>query len=99
MFVALERLLNLEEGYRRTFQVAGRSLLLMVVEQQPVLLENRCPHQGAPLHNATVLGRVLRCARHGSEFDLFTGQALNAHCAGLTRLTLVYDGDRIGVDL
>lgn len=67
MFVPLERLLNLDEGYRRTFQVAGRSLLLMVVEGQPLLLENRCPHQGAPLHNATVAGRVLRCVRHGAE--------------------------------
>jgi len=70
-----------------------------VVEGQPLLLENRCPHQGAPLHNATVAGRVLRCARHGAEFDLFSGRALNAHCAGLTRLNPDYDGDRIGVDL
>ncbi|WP_372239619.1 Rieske (2Fe-2S) protein [Pseudomonas sp. L-22-4S-12] len=30
-----------------------------------MLLENRCPHQGAPLHNATLAGTVLRCARHG----------------------------------
>ena len=32
MFIALERLINLDEGYRRSFQVAGRSLLLLVVE-------------------------------------------------------------------
>ncbi|MFI8610841.1 Rieske (2Fe-2S) protein [Pseudomonas sp. NPDC077649] len=60
MFIALERLINLDEGYRRSFQVAGRSLLLLVVEGQPVLLENRCPHQGAPLHDASLQGRVLR---------------------------------------
>ncbi|AYC32709.1 Rieske (2Fe-2S) protein [Pseudomonas cavernae] len=99
MFVALERLLNLEEGYRRTFQLAGRNLLLMVVDRQPLLLENRCPHQGVPLHNATLAGWVLRCARHGVEFDFFSGQALNAHCPALTRFELVYDDDRIGVDL
>ncbi|MCY1281452.1 hypothetical protein D9M68_318060 [compost metagenome] len=99
MFVALERLLNLQEGYRRTFQLVGRNLLLLVVERQPLLLENRCPHQGAPLHNATLAGSVLRCSRHGAEFDLFSGRPLNMHCPGLTRLALVYDGDRIGVDL
>lgn len=81
MFVALERLINLDEGYRQTFQVGGRSLLLLVVERQPVLLENRCPHRGAPLHNATLVGTVLRCARHGVEFDLVDGQPLNATCA------------------
>ncbi|CAD5108796.1 Rieske (2Fe-2S) protein [Zestomonas carbonaria] len=99
MFVALERLLNLEDGYRRTFQLAGRQLLLLVVERQPLLIESRCPHQGAPLHNATLAGSVLRCSRHGAEFDLFSGRPLNMPCQGLTHFALVYDGDRIGVDL
>ncbi len=99
MFIALERLLNLEEGYRQVFQVQGRDLLLMVVEGRPLLLENHCPHQGASLHNATLVGAVLRCARHGVEFDVITGRALNASCAGLVQLPLAYDGDRVGVDL
>ena len=60
MFIALERLLNLEEGYRRVFSLQGRSLLLMVVEGRTLLLENRCLHQGAPLHNATLAAGVLR---------------------------------------
>lgn len=99
MFVALERLINLQDGYRRTFRVAGRDLLLLVVDGQPLLLENRCPHQGAPLHNATLSGQVLRCARHGLEFDLRSGRALNAQCAALVRFSLVYDGDRVGIDV
>lgn len=99
MFVALERLVNLQDGYRRTFQVEGRQLLLLVVEQQAILLDNHCPHQGAPLHEATVLGRVLRCGKHGTEFDLLSGQPLNMQCAGLQRLPLAYHGDRIGIDV
>ncbi|QLC72554.1 Rieske (2Fe-2S) protein [Pseudomonas sp. LPB0260] len=99
MFVALERLLNLEEGYRRTFQVQGRELLLLVVEGRRLLLENSCPHRGAPLHTAAVNGRVLRCARHGIEFDLSSGRALNASCGNLVQLPLSYDGDRVGIDL
>lgn len=99
MFVALERLINLDDGYRQTFQVAGRSLLLLVIDWQPVLLADRCPHQGAPLNNATLVGTVLRCPRHGVEFDLLTGQPLNATCAGLNQLKLAYAGDRIGIDV
>ncbi|MBB2496054.1 Rieske (2Fe-2S) protein [Aquipseudomonas ullengensis] len=99
MFIALERLINLDDGYRRLFQVDGRSLLLLMVDRQPVLLENRCPHQGAPLHNATVVGTVLRCSRHGAEFDLLNGQSLNASCGNLNLFKLAYDGDRIGIDL
>lgn len=99
MFVALERLLNLHDGYRRVFRVAQRDVLLLVAEGRSFLLENRCPHQGAALHGATLSGRTLRCGRHGVEFDLDSGRALNAVCPGLLRLKLAYDGDRVGVDL
>lgn len=99
MFIALERLINLQDGYRGTFQVQGWQLLLIVVDQQAILLENRCPHRGAPLHNGTLEGRVLRCSRHGIAFDLNSGRALDAACSPLLRLTLAYDGDRVGLDL
>lgn len=99
MFVPLEHLINLNEGYRRTFKVAGRSLLLMVVDSQPLLLEDSCPHQGAPLHSGTLMGTVLRCKRHGIEFQLPSGRPLQATCPGLTFFTLAYEGDRIGIDV
>jgi nitrite reductase/ring-hydroxylating ferredoxin subunit len=99
MFIALERLLNLEDGYRQVFQVQGRSLLLLVVEGRTRLLENRCPHQGVSLHSATLTAGVLRCARHGIEFELASGRALNAQCPGLAYLPLAYKADRVGIDL
>lgn len=99
MFVALERLINLQDGYRSTFRVAGHELLLLVVEGRPVLLENRCPHRDAPLHGASLNGQVLRCVRHGIEFDLRSGEPLTARCAALKLFDLAYDGDRIGIDI
>jgi nitrite reductase/ring-hydroxylating ferredoxin subunit len=51
------------------------------------------------LHNATLSGKVLRCVRHGVEFDLHSGRPLNAQCAALSRFELAYDGDRIGIDV
>lgn len=99
MFVPLERLINLNDGYRQTFKVAGRDLLLLVVDNQPLLLEDSCPHQGAPLHRGTLLGTVLRCQRHGIEFQLPSGRPLQASCPGLKLFTLAYEGDRIGIDV
>jgi 3-phenylpropionate/trans-cinnamate dioxygenase ferredoxin subunit len=99
MFVPLERLINLEDGYRRTFQVGGRSLFLLVLDNQPLLFEDRCPHQGAPLSAGTLNGNVLRCKRHGMEFQLPSGCALQPSCPGLSMMNLVYDGDRIGVEV
>lgn len=99
MFVPLERLINLNEGYRQTFKVAGRDLLLLVVENQPLLLEDSCPHQGAPLRSGTLVGTVLRCQRHGIEFRLPGGRPVQASCPGLKFFDLAYEGDRIGVDV
>jgi nitrite reductase/ring-hydroxylating ferredoxin subunit len=99
MFVPLERLINLNEGYRQVFKVAGRDLLLLVVDEQPLLLEDSCPHQGAPLRSGTLVGTVLRCQRHGIEFQLPSGHPLQASCPGLKFFPLAYSGDRIGVDV
>jgi nitrite reductase/ring-hydroxylating ferredoxin subunit len=99
MFIALERLLNLEDGYRQVFQVQGRSLLLLVVEGRARLLENRCFHQAASLHNAILTAGMLHCVRHGIEFELASGRALNAQCPGLAYLPLAYKADRVGIEL
>ncbi|MFD1693673.1 Rieske (2Fe-2S) protein [Azotobacter chroococcum] len=99
MFVALERLLHLHEGYRRTFRIAGRNLLLLIVDNNAVLLENRCPYQGRNCRMKNQSGWMLRCRRHGIEFDLSCGRALNGNCPGLTLFRLCHDGDRIGIDL
>jgi nitrite reductase/ring-hydroxylating ferredoxin subunit len=99
MFVPLERLINLDEGYRRTFQVEGRSLLLLVLDNQPLLLIDSCPHKGAPLSVATLSGNILRCQRHGIEFQLPSGIPVQAPCPGLSMLKVAYEGDCIGIDV
>lgn len=99
MFVPLERLINLEDGYRKTFWVNGQALLLLVVDNRPVLIENRCPHQGAPLGAATLEGDVLRCPQHGLSFSLSSGRSLQPGCAGLNLFRLAYEGGRIGIDV
>jgi nitrite reductase/ring-hydroxylating ferredoxin subunit len=98
MFVPLEKLLNLEEGYRQRFVVQGTPVILMVIEGRHVLFEDRCPHQGAPLFSGAITAATIRCPRHGFEFDVFTGQALSVSCQRLRLLDLAYDHDRIGID-
>lgn len=99
MFIPLERLINLDEGYKRGFSVAGKHLLLIVDQGQHLLFEDRCPHQGAPLHTGTLQAGVLRCPRHGLAFDVHSGRPQQGVCGSLIRWPLAYDGDRLGVDL
>ena len=100
-FVALERLLNLYDGYRQVFRLGGREWILLQEDGRLYCIANQCPHLQAPLARATVSGGVLRCPAHGIEFELRTGMPVNPlSCRhALTFLPLIYEGNQVGLDL
>lgn len=101
-YVALEKLHELYDGYRRVLRVAGRELLLVQEDSKLYLFANRCPHMDAPLHKASIDQCVLRCPLHGIEFDLRSGRALGSvgECVPpLAFFPLVYDGNTVGIDV
>lgn len=94
-FIALEKLHNLYDGYRQSFQVAGRNLLLFQTEGQIYLIENRCPHAGSSLSHSRITGNYLRCNQHGIEFDLSSGRS--SQCGGqLVKYPVIYEGISLG---
>jgi nitrite reductase/ring-hydroxylating ferredoxin subunit len=95
---SLEKLINLHDGYRRTFRVDGGEVLLLQENGERWLIERHCPHAGQALDNAAVEGATIRCPRHGYCFSLDHGQALEAPCGALGIHSLVYEGNSIGVD-
>lgn len=102
MFVPLAKLIDLHDGFRQTHSLAGKSYLLVQTAGQVFLVENRCPHMDAPLANGAIEQGTIRCKAHGIAFDLVSGKAqgpLAGSLDCLERLELVYDGDRIGVEL
>ncbi len=99
-FVALEKLHQLRDGYRKPVKLAGQDLLLLHENGKTCLIKNQCPHAGAPLTSATFSDNALRCPIHGIEFDLTTGRSRSPVCANaLQFLPLIYEGSSIGVDL
>ncbi|HEU0061652.1 MAG TPA: Rieske (2Fe-2S) protein [Hyphomicrobiaceae bacterium] len=78
-------------GRNKVVTVNGRDIVVFHVNGQFFALLNRCPHEGAPLSSAacvahlssdepghfqrTRVGEMLRCAWHGWEFDMRTGQS------------------------
>jgi nitrite reductase/ring-hydroxylating ferredoxin subunit len=78
-------------GGNKVVTINGREIVVFHVNGQFFALLNRCPHEGAPLARAacvahlssgepgqfqrTRVGEMLRCAWHGWEFDMRTGQS------------------------
>ena len=102
MFHPLAKLIDMHDGYRQLHTLGGKQYLLLQDEGRFFLVENRCPHMDAPLINADIHRCTIRCKAHGIAFDLNTGKAegpLASTLDCLEQLPLVYDGDRVGVEL
>jgi nitrite reductase/ring-hydroxylating ferredoxin subunit len=83
---------DLGPGERRIVQVDGKSIGIFNVNGAYYALHNRCPHMAGPLCQGPVTGtarqtdrmefiyerpgEIVRCAWHGWEFDIRTGQCL-----------------------
>ncbi len=98
-FYPLERLMNLSEGYRRTFMINGKPLLLVHNEGRNYLMLNQCPHQQSPLSNATVSTGMIRCPLHGMSFDLQTGRSTDGCQQLLQFFPVAFEGNQLGVFL
>ncbi len=70
---ALEPVANLATGFRKTFEIGNRLLLLVVGEKGPAVTDAICPHAGGLLEAGDVVGHRLRCPTHRYMFDLETG--------------------------
>jgi nitrite reductase (NADH) small subunit len=83
---------ELSPGERRIVEVDGRRIGVFNVKGRFYALHNGCPHKGGPLCEGRICGTTLatsdysftygregefvRCAWHGWEFEIATGQAL-----------------------
>ena len=101
---------DLRPGDRRIVELEGRSIGVFNVAGRFHALHNGCPHKGGALCEGriggTVLpttgrefvygreGAILRCAWHGWEFDIATGEALaDPRVRARTYPVTVVDGD------
>ncbi len=99
-FQALEKLINLHDGYSRTFKIDNLQLLLRQDNGQLYLIGATCPHRGHPLAEADIDGNTIECPLHGYRFDLATGRAVHiteAACSSLKAFELIYEGNEVGV--
>lgn len=57
-------------------EVSGKWLVVANVDGNYYAMDGKCNHQGGELWNGTLNGFVVKCPRHGSEYDIRTGKVL-----------------------
>lgn len=95
---ALEKLINLHDGYRRVFRAGQRELLLMQEGEERLLIDRHCPHAGQVLDGADCRGGAIQCPRHGFRFSLTDGAVIQGDCEPLRTYPLAFEGNSVGVD-
>lgn len=95
---ALEKLINLYDGYRQVVSVSGRQLLLVQSHGTPRLINRHCPHAGQVLDEALISEDAITCPKHHIQFSLSDGLAKGAACGRLGVHELVYEGNTLGID-
>ena len=66
---------DLESGQARRYDVGGRRIALVRTEDEFHAVDDRCSHEDFSLAEGEVFvtEREIECDRHGSTFDLLTG--------------------------
>lgn len=99
-FYSLEKLINLHDGYRRSFKIDQHSLMLLQLDGELLVVEGHCPHRGHPLIDAHITGRQLACPLHDYQFDLSSGATLRMTkepCRKLVIFDVIYQDKEVGV--
>ncbi len=95
---ALEKLINLHDGYRGAFRTSRGEVLLLQDEGEAFLLARHCPHQEALLDAAPCANGVITCPRHELAFSMRDGHCVNGNCGSLRVYPIAYEGNTLGVD-
>jgi toluene monooxygenase system ferredoxin subunit len=100
--MSLRRVASLEDlwsGEMMAVELNGNAILLINVHDQIYAYADACPHQKSRLSEGSLIGNILRCARHHWEFDVCTGQGINPQNACLKVFPVTIEGNDILLDL
>jgi 3-phenylpropionate/trans-cinnamate dioxygenase ferredoxin component len=71
---AIGQISDFAENSMRSFEIAGRDVLVVYQGGKFYALENRCTHDNGILHDGELLDGAVQCERHGAKFNLETGK-------------------------
>jgi len=67
---------ELKDGEKKKIVLEDKVLLLTKLNGTFYALDNKCPHMGGSLADGTLDGASIVCPRHGTAFDVRTGEVV-----------------------
>lgn len=77
---------ELPENQMMMVTVGGKEVLLANVDGTYYAISNKCSHFGGSLVKGALEGGIVTCPRHGAQFDVKTGQAVESAKLGFIKM-------------
>ena len=91
---------DLKANQMKAVSANGTAILLVNLDGAFYAIGNKCMHRGCALSNGTLNGDTLKCACHGSVFNVKTGEVVHGPAKKPEpKYELQVSGDEILVDL
>jgi 3-phenylpropionate/trans-cinnamate dioxygenase ferredoxin component len=84
-FVEVARINDVPEGTMKSFAVDGQEILVVNYQGKHYAIAGKCTHMGGELAAGKLDGKIVTCPRHGSRFDVTTGESLNGPKIGFLK--------------
>jgi 3-phenylpropionate/trans-cinnamate dioxygenase ferredoxin component len=75
-FLEIAPVSEFPNGERLFIEVEGKSIVIFNIADQYFAIADICTHDDGPLGDGDIEGYNIVCPRHGGEFDVRTGQAV-----------------------
>lgn len=98
-FVKVAATGDIPEGEGRCFDVGDQQVAIFNVEGAYYALDNVCPHQGGPLGEGELDGKMVTCPWHAWDFDVTTGENSEDPDEKQAVYPVKVDGDDILVEM
>jgi 3-phenylpropionate/trans-cinnamate dioxygenase ferredoxin subunit len=67
---------DIKDGEMKEVKAGGTSVVVARAAGEIYAFGARCPHMGARLVEGTLVGTIVTCPRHGSQFDVRDGSVV-----------------------
>ncbi len=77
MWIKATKESNIKENELLSIELEDFDVVLTKVDGIIYAFEDKCSHDYVKLSNGIIDNQCIKCSKHGSKFDLKTGEALN----------------------
>ncbi len=99
-FIDIAKVDEITPGNMKGATVGGKDILITNIEGRYYAIGGKCTHAGGNLSKGKLEGKIVTCPRHGSKFDVTTGNRVSGPAAqNEPKYEVKIEGGSIKVDI